>query len=121
MHLLRHVTTICVAFALLFFWGLVRVSLTTENTGTFVSWGSSTGCSPQVCGTCQLSDIAGADGALPISLAAQMKMYDTAAVRSLMKRKRITLLGDSLMCETAHDFAILMSGERQRIQHWDIL
>ncbi|MEW5304821.1 MAG: hypothetical protein WDW36_007404 [Sanguina aurantia] len=57
-----------------------------------------------------LADIAGADGALPISLAQRMTLYDTDGVRKLMAGKRVTLLGDSSMAETAHDLVLLISG-----------
>ncbi|MEW5306270.1 MAG: hypothetical protein WDW36_008744 [Sanguina aurantia] len=76
----------------------------------FVTWGASLGCSPPVCGACQLTDIAGAAGALPVSLAARMPMFDTDAVRARMAGLRATFLGDSTMVETVHDLAILLSG-----------
>lgn len=77
----------------------------------FVTWSASLGCSPPVCGACQLTDIAGVVGSLPVSLAARMPMYDTDAVRSRMTGLRATFLGDSTMVETVHDLAILLSGE----------
>lgn len=81
------------------------------NASKLVTWDTPLrGCNPPVCGACRLSDIAGADGALPISLAQRMTLYDTASARKLMTGKRVTLLGDSSMAETAHDLVLLISG-----------
>lgn len=67
-------------------------------------------CIPPVCGTAHLNDIPQAAGTLPISLALQMRLHDTAAARAKLAGKCLVLLGDSTMVETTDDLVLLLSG-----------
>lgn len=67
-------------------------------------------CSPNVCGGAWLPEIADLDGAVPAAMLCDLKLFDTAAARECLQNKRLLLLGDSTMTETAHDLAILLSG-----------
>ena len=77
----------------------------------FVHWNNvSSECVPEVCRERRLVDIPHAVGALPVSLAVKMHLFDTPAVRAGLSNKCVVLLGDSTMQETAHDLVILLSG-----------
>lgn len=67
-------------------------------------------CSLDVCGGAWLPEIADLDGAVPAAMLCDLKLFDTAAARECSQNKRLLLLGDSTMTETAHDLAILLSG-----------
>ena len=67
-------------------------------------------CDPPLCNGSNLSDIPYADGRLPVSVAVELKLYDTQSIRQRLANKCVVLLGDSTMQETAHDLIILLSG-----------
>ncbi len=82
-----------------------------EASDPLVVWDAAAAkCSPDVCGDAWLPEIADLDGQVPASLLCGLRLFDTAAARACLRGKRLVLLGDSTMAETAHDLAILLSG-----------
>ncbi len=67
-------------------------------------------CEPDVCRGIRLTDLADVGGEVAANVACNTKLYDAASARLCLRGKTVLLLGDSTMTETAHDFAILLSG-----------
>lgn len=76
-----------------------------------VAWNALLGkCEPDVCRGARLLDLADAGGEVATSVLCGMELLDAAAARSCLRDKRVLLMGDSTMAETAHDIIILLSG-----------
>lgn len=90
--------------------GVLRACAQSENPKDFVTWGAAGECNPPVCGGSKLLDIMDAPGKLPVSVAANMTLFDTAQARAALAGRHIVLLGDSTMGETHLDLGLLLSG-----------
>ena len=75
-----------------------------------VSWDSSLNkCIPDVCHRSKITEIAGYNNQMPVSLVNTTTLYDTSKIRQCFKDKYIVILGDSSLIETTHDMILLLT------------
>ena len=87
---------------------------------TLVSWDSTLNkCVPDVCRGSKITEIAGYNNQMTVSLVNSTTLYDTAKTRQCFKDKYIVILGDSSLIETTHDMILLLTklGDNDNLLH----